>query len=196
VERGTRFGARARAGSLVTPPDDDVAGMFERGRALLATAGYEQYEVSSYARPGFRAVHNHLYWTGGAYLGVGASAASFRPLADGAGWRFTNPRGTESYLRAVDAGGGSPRPAKLERHSRADLENEAVWLGLRTADGIDRAAHRARFGVDPLADRERGTAARRCVDAGWLSVTDAALRLTPAGFLFADEVAGRLWRET
>jgi oxygen-independent coproporphyrinogen-3 oxidase len=196
VERGTPFGARARAGSLVTPPDEDVAAMFERGRAALAAAGYEQYEVSSYARPGSRAVHNHLYWTGAAYLGVGASAASFRPLADGTGWRFSNPRATETYLRAVDAGAGNPRPAKIERRTQPELENEAIWLGLRTTDGVDRAAHRARFGADPLAGRERAAASARCVAAGWLSVTDADLRLTPAGLLFADEVASRLWRET
>ena len=65
-----------------------------------------------------------------------------------------------------------------------------MWLGLRTTDGVDRVAHRARYGRDPLDGR---AAARSCLDAGWLVVDEATVRLTPAGFLFADEVATRLW---
>ena len=188
VERGTRFGALDRAGRLDRPDDDQVAAMFTWGRQALSAAGYLPYEVSSYARPGHRAVHNGLYWSGGAYLGLGASAASFRPLADGTGWRFTNARATATWLAA------SPRrPAHVEHRPRAALENEGLWLALRTADGIDRGAHAARHGADPLATAGRADAARRCVEAGWLEVTDAAIRLTPAGFLYADEVAARLW---
>ncbi len=193
VERGTKFGSLDRAGQLDRPDDEAVAAMFEWGRQALAAAGYAQYEVSSYAQPGRRAVHNALYWSGGAYLGVGASAASFRPLADGSGWRFTNPRATATYLKAVTQGAGSPAPAKVERRSVDELENEALWLGLRMVDGVDRVAHVQRYGRDPLAG-PRAAAADRCVQAGWLAVTMQAVRLTPAGFLFADEVAARLWR--
>jgi putative oxygen-independent coproporphyrinogen III oxidase len=186
VERGTAFGALDRAGRLPRPDDEAVAAMFTWGRQALAEAGYQQYEVSSYARPGRRAVHNGLYWSGAAYLGAGASAASFRPLTDGSGWRFTNPRATDTWLR-------DPGPAEAELRPREALENEALWLGLRTSDGVDRLAHAARYGRDPLAPAARVAAARQCVEAGWLEVTEVALRLTPAGFLFADEVAGRLW---
>lgn len=193
VERGTPFGALDRAGRLPRPDDEQVAEMFTFARAALGAAGYAHYEVSSWARAGRRAVHNALYWSGGAYLGVGASAASFRPLGDGAGLRFANPRATDTYLRAAAAGGGSPAPATVERRSPADLENEALWLGLRTADGVDRAAHAARHGRDPLAPAGRSAAARRCAEAGWLEITERALRLTARGFLFADEVASRLW---
>jgi oxygen-independent coproporphyrinogen-3 oxidase len=186
VERGTAFGALDRAGKLARPDDDAVATMFSWARQALGDAGYQHYEVSSYARPGRRSVHNALYWSGAAYLGAGASAASFRPLTDGSGWRFTNPRATDTYLR-------DPGPADAERRPLEALENEALWLGLRTADGVDRAAHARRYGSDPLVTGGRSGEARRCVEAGWLEVTDAALRLTPAGFLFADEVAERLW---
>jgi coproporphyrinogen III oxidase-like Fe-S oxidoreductase len=127
------------------------------------------------------------------YLGVGASAASFRPLADGGGWRFSNPRATDVYLGAARAAGGSPAVRHVERRSADDLENEAVWLGLRTTDGIDRLAHRARHGRDPLAGR--ASASAWALAAGWLVVDEARVRLTPAGVLFADEVAGRFWRD-
>ena len=191
IERGTVFGARDRAGGLPRPDDEAVAAMFEHARAAFAAAGLTPYEVSSYARPGRRARHNQLYWTLAPYLGVGASAASFRPLADGGGWRFSNPRATDVYLQAARAGAGSPAVRHVERRTAGDLENEALWLGLRTADGIDRAAHRRRHGRDPLAGREAAAGAAQ--SSGWLEIDDARLRLTPAGLLFADEIATRLW---
>jgi len=190
IERGTPFGARARKGQLVVPDDEAAAAMQEQVRDALAAAGFTQYEVSSHARPGRRAVHNSLYWTGAPYLGVGASAASFRPLADGTAWRFSNPRATDTYLKA--AAGGNPQPAQTERRQAADLENEAVWLALRTADGLDRASHARRFGAEPQVGREAELAS--CAARGWLVVTPEAIRPTPAGLLFADEIAARLWR--
>jgi len=195
IERGTPFGALDRAGKLPRAGDDAVAAMFQAGRQALAAAGLAHYEVSSYARPGRRARHNGLYWqaAGATYLGAGASASSFRPLADGGGWRWANPRATATYLRAARAGGGSPAPVHVERRSSGDLENEAVWLGLRTVDGVDRAAHRRRYGRDVLDGREAGVAA--CLQAGWLVVSDACVRLADSGWLFADEVATRLWRD-
>jgi oxygen-independent coproporphyrinogen-3 oxidase len=191
VERGTAFGSLDRVGRLPRPDDEMVAQMFESGRAALEAADLAQYEVSSYARAGHRARHNRLYWSLTPYLGVGASASSFRPLDDGTAWRFANPRATDAYLRAGRSGGGSPAVRQIERRSAADLENEALWLGLRTIAGIDRAAHQARHGVDPLAGREE--AAARATAAGWLAVDDERLRLTPAGVLYADEVAAWFW---
>ena len=190
IERGTPFGARARKGELVVPDDEAAATMQETVRDALGAAGFAQYEVSSHARPGRRAVHNSLYWTGAPYLGVGASAASFRPLADGTAWRFSNPRATDTYLKSAAA--GNPRPAQTERREAADLENEAVWLALRTSDGLDRARHARRFGADPAVGREAELEA--CTARGWLIATPDTIRPTPAGLLFADEVATRLWR--
>ena len=184
VERGTAFGALDRKGRLARPDDDAVAAMLEDARAAFAAGGLAPYEVSSYARDGRRSRHNQLYWALAPYLGLGASAASFRPLDDGTGWRFSNPRAADVYLR------GDP-PRHLERRSAADLDNEAVWLGLRRADGIDRAAHRARHGRDPMAGRE--AAAATAATAGWLSIDDRRVTITDAGVLYADEIAARLW---
>jgi oxygen-independent coproporphyrinogen III oxidase len=193
IERGTVFGARDRAGQLPRPDDEAVAAMFEHARTAFAAAGLPPYEVSSYAAPAHRARHNQLYWSLGPYLGLGASAASFRPLADGGGWRFSNPRATDVYLGAARTGGGSPAARHVERRTATDLENEAIWLGLRTIDGIDRAAHQARHGRDPLTGREPAVAWAEA--AGWVVVDATRIRLTPAGVLFADEIAGRFWRD-
>jgi oxygen-independent coproporphyrinogen-3 oxidase len=193
VERGTPFGARERAGMLPRPDEEAVAAMYSTAHEVLQGADFEHYEISSYARPGRRAVHNTLYWTGGAYLGVGASASSFRPLVDGTGWRFSNPRALKTYLGSAAVHEGNPLPAKVERRTAEDVENEGLWLGLRTSDGVDRAAHARRYGCDPLSSPERAAAAQKCADAGWLHVAPDRLRLTVTGFLFADEVASRLW---
>lgn len=192
VEPGTRFGALDRKGKLDRPADDLVATMYTTCEHVLTGAGYEHYEISSYARPGRRSVHNSLYWTMGAYLGLGVSAASFRPLASGDGWRFSNPRSVGNYLRGAKTHAGSVTPEQIELRSPAQLEDEALWLGLRMSDGVDRHAHKLRHGHDPLDLPERAAAAQACAAAGWLEVTPARLRLLPAGFLFADEVAVRL----
>lgn len=191
IEAETRFGVLERSGKLVRPADGETADMYRLGHELLTAAGYEHYEISSYARPGSRSRHNSLYWTMGAYLGLGVSAASLLPLSDGSGWRSSNPRSVKAYFDAVRETRGAIPPD--ERRSLAQLEEEALWLGLRTADGIDRAAHARRYGRDPLALPGRGDAAARCVDAGWLAVTPERLRLLPAGYLFADEVVVQLW---
>jgi oxygen-independent coproporphyrinogen-3 oxidase len=190
IERGTAFGARDRAGRLPRPDDEAVAAEFTYARGAFTAAGLLPYEISSYARPNRRSRHNQLYWTLAPYLGLGASAASFRPLADGTGWRFANPRATDVYLNQVRTGALVPR--HVERRKADDLENEAVWLGLRTADGVDRAAHRARHGLDPVVARQPEI--DRALAAGWLSCDETAMRLTPTGELFADEIAARFFR--
>jgi oxygen-independent coproporphyrinogen-3 oxidase len=190
VERGTAFGSLERAGRLDRPDDEITAAMYEHARGGLAAAGLAAYEISSYARPGRQSRHNRLYWALAPTLGVGVSAASFRPLDDGTAWRFSNARSTEVYLREARAG-RLATPRKSERRTAADLANEALWLGLRTIEGIDRRAFQARHGADPLAGRE--AEAMRAAAAGWLAADDDQLRLTEAGALFADEIAARLW---
>jgi oxygen-independent coproporphyrinogen III oxidase len=196
VEANTRFGALERAGRLARPGDDVAIAMYSLCHEMLTGAGYQHYEISSFARPGRRAVHNSLYWTAEAYLGLGVGAASFRPLARGGGFRSTNPRSLASYLDEVTAMKRTLPSAEVERRSPAQLEDEALWLGLRMSDGVDRLAHQRRFGLDPLALPERRAGADRCVAAGWLEVTEERVRLTAPGFHFADEVAVRLGRRS
>ncbi|MDX2021432.1 MAG: radical SAM family heme chaperone HemW [Deltaproteobacteria bacterium] len=191
VEPFTPFGQREKKGQLQRPDDDAVATMWELADATLTAAGYQHYEVSSYARPGARAIHNTLYWTQGAYLGVGCAAASLRPLASGGGWRFLNPRAAETYMQRSEQ--GSLAPAQVEWRTPAELEDEAVWLALRTSRGLDRAAHQRLFGADPLASPNRAQAAARLQTIGWLQITPTHLLPTVQGLMFADDLATRLW---
>ena len=191
VEPFTPFGQREKKGQLARPDDDAVATMWEQAHATLEAAGYQHYEVSSYARPGAQAVHNTLYWTQGAYLGVGSAAASLRPLASGGGWRFLNPRSAETYMLQSES--QRLQPAHVEWRSPSELEDEAVWLALRTRDGLDRQAHQRLFGADPLSAPGRASAAARLETIGWLQITATHLRPTVQGLMFADDLATRLW---
>jgi oxygen-independent coproporphyrinogen-3 oxidase len=182
VEERTAFGGLARAGLLALPDSGVAAEMYERIDERLRGAGFEHYEISSWAKPGRRAVHNTLYWTGGDYLGLGCSAHSFRRLPDGGGERFSVARSVDKWLHDTAF-------ATREVLDAAALEREAVWLGLRLLDGIDRAAHQQRHGVDVVA--AHAAEVERLVAEGLLVVTPERLRLSARGVLFADEVGAR-----
>ena len=129
-------------------------------------------------------MHNTLYWTGGEYLGLGCSAHSFRRLPDGGGERFSVARSVDDWLRA-------PAVATSETLDAAALEREAVWLGLRFLDGIDRAAPRAPRTAS-IPSRAHADEVARLVGEGLVDASTAErLRLTPRGVLFADEVGAR-----
>jgi oxygen-independent coproporphyrinogen-3 oxidase len=182
VEDRTAFGGLMRAGLLSVPDSGVCAEMYERIDTRLTAAGLPHYEISSWARPGRRAVHNTLYWTGGEYLGLGCSAHSFRRLPEGGGERFSVARSVDEWLRA-------PSVATRETLDAAALEREAVWLGLRLLDGVGRAAHARLYGVDPVAAHEAEVS--RLVAEGLVAVTPDRVALTARGVLFADEVGAR-----
>ena len=175
IEDRTAFGKRVRDGRLVPLPEDTLAELYEGVHDLLTGAGYEHYEISSYARPGKRAVHNALYWRGSAFLGLGVGAASLELAPDGTGRRLTNPRRASEYLAAPGA------PAEVVACSASDLAAERAWLGLRTSSGV--------------AERELAAAPGL---AEWLVAERLAERVsgricpTLRGFLMADHIATRV----
>jgi oxygen-independent coproporphyrinogen-3 oxidase len=188
IEERTAFGRAARAGRLRPLDPDRVARLYTAVHHHLTGRGYEHYEISSYALPGQRAVHNQLYWHGGEYLGLGTGAASFRYLGGGGAERVTNVRAVRSYLAAT--GGARPRAradarvAEREFLSPAAVAADAVWLALRTCDGAPaQALSRAPALVD------------------WLVACDLAklrggrVRPTLKGFLHADHIATRVVAE-
>jgi oxygen-independent coproporphyrinogen-3 oxidase len=179
IEHATPFGRRAERGALRLPEEDLVGEMFEQARDRLGAAGFEHYEVSSYARPGRRAVHNQLYWSGGEYLGLGVSAHSFARLPDGSGRRSANHRDTDAYLAAP-----SRAIAEREELSPERLARDAAWLGLRRlSDGIDART------AAPFA-----SAIERLLAEGMVERTvSGRVRLSRRGVLFADEVALRFF---
>jgi len=179
VHEGTPFADLQRAGQLCLPDEESQREMFLLARRRLTQAGYEHYEVSNYALPGFRSRHNERYWTGGDYLGLGAAAHSFV-----GGMRWANPPDMAHYREQLLAG-CLPRRLEPSPRGRA-LLGEQVMLGLRRLEGIDPAAFRSRFGAD-LPD-VYGAELARLVEAGFVEWAEQRLRLTEEGLLVADAV--------
>ncbi len=184
IEERTPFGAAARSGTLVATPDEETALLFEEAHARLTAAGYEHYEVSAYARPGRRGLHNEAYWRGVEYLGLGNGAHSFhRPTAD-TGVRWSSHRSVTQYLAARPAPAATPLAqdplvAEVTPQDAQALAEDALWLGMRTSDGVPRAL---------VAGRDLS----HLLAAGLVTADDDRIRPTPRGLLFADEIGARL----
>jgi oxygen-independent coproporphyrinogen III oxidase len=173
IEDRTAFGQRVRSGRLVPLDEDALADLYIATDAALAAAGFEHYEISSYARPGKRAVHNSLYWRGAPFLGLGVGAASLAIASDGSGERATNPRRIADYLAAPGA------PADVVAIPAVEMAADRAWLGLRTTDGVAEGMLSTEIATWIVGE---GLATRR---AGRICPT---LR----GFLMADRIAARI----
>ena len=162
---------------MVTRQDDGLAAaQYQLAEELLAVAGFEHYELSSWARPGFESRHNSAYWERRPYTGIGAGAHSFDGMS-----RSWNERDLDRYLARTEAGeralaGGE----QLDEPTRAF---EAIALGLRRVAGLSRAAFAQEFGTDPV-ERFAGAIEE---GAGLLEVGAETIRLSPRGRLFANE---------
>jgi oxygen-independent coproporphyrinogen-3 oxidase len=163
------------------PSDDLAADAYALAIERLGAAGYEQYEISNFARPGFRCAHNENYWRNGPYLGLGVGAASY---LDGA--RITHTRDRAAYEAAALA--GAPIPGEVERLTGDARTGEAIMLALRTREGVDAAGFAERYGVDVFARYAAEIA--EWTAAGMLDATGGRLRLTPAGRFVANDVCG------
>jgi len=174
IEEGTPFAKHQRQGRLTPLGEEEQAQQYERGTARLEAAGYEHYEVSNFARPGFRSQHNWGYWQGGEYLGVGLAAHSLL-----GGRRSWNQRRLGDYLGDVEAG-RSPE-AGAEVLDPVSARGEALWLGLRTSEGA--------LLPPGLAGRGRLT---ELVAEGYLELRGERVGLTRRGFLLADALGVEL----
>ena len=119
--------------------------MYQRLCQRAREAGFEHYEISNFALPGFRSRHNSSYWTGSPYLGFGPGAHSY----DGQRTRRANLPSLDTYLSFYSSPRGGQEgalPFSCETLTTTDLHNEAVMCGLRTREGIDLPRFLSRFG--------------------------------------------------
>lgn len=177
IERGTKFFTEHARGAFVLPAEDDAAAMYEHTQARLAQAGRPAYEISNHARPGAACRHNLIYWRYQDYVGVGPGAHG--RFAVGAAKQATRrASGPEAWLEAVERDGhGTAETVSVEGR---DLVEEALMMGLRLADGIDRAIFAAVAGTDPV-DALGEAKLAPLVAAGFLEISPRHLRATSAG---------------
>jgi oxygen-independent coproporphyrinogen-3 oxidase len=182
-EPRTEFAMLRTEGKLIPANEDLETDMYLSAIADMRAAGYGHYEVSNFAKAGFRSKHNLNYWRCGDYRGFGAGAHSHEGDK-----RWANHAVPKDYIAASQA--GRPLAGFEETLTRDQQLFEAVFLGLRMVDGIDIAAYKEHWGVSPLArlpevweDLERN---------GLLAVTDLNVRLTERGLLLSDSVLAKL----
>ena len=183
LEEGTPFARRGRVG-LGLPDDEDVAderavALWEQAAERLTAAGYEHYEISNFARGGYRSRHNLHTWQSHDYLGLGVAAHSCL-----GGVRFGNSRDIDAFLRGEDI------TEFREISTPAEREGEYVMLALRLADGIDEREFHTRFGYGFY--ETRAAALRLFMDAGFVTRCGDRTRLTPRGWTVSNAILTEL----
>ncbi len=167
VEPGTALAVQVQQGRMVLPDEDEVVRQYHILHDAFEAAGFHQYEVSNYARPGFESRHNSRYWNRTPYLGLGPGAHSF----DGCRRRWNNPDGSigEETLTPTDA------------------FNELLMTSLRTVKGLP-------LSVVPEGNKERlHLAMQPYIDCGWIVLKDNHYSPTAEGLLHADGMASDLF---
>lgn len=174
VEEGTRMARWVEEGIACIPDDDLVNEMQRMAVMKLAKAGFERYEISNFAQPGFESRHNYTYWTGGEYLGLGSAAHSLMNNL-----RFGNPPELARYLA------GERRLDECLR-TREDRREEMLMLATRTVRGLDLDEWHSNFG-----DRLEETKAKeieKLINYGLIEIGNGFLKLTTVGLELQDSV--------
>jgi len=197
IEKGTPFETSVQKGFIPTPDSDLAADMYELADKLVGESGFEQYEISNWAIPGYVCHHNINYWRNQSYLGVGPGAHSHMR-----GRRFANidsPRAYIQKVKALDSSsfGSWNFESAIENgpiefveviDERLDVA-ETIMLGLRLTDGIFSNDFTSRFGYD-ITDKFSGVI-KELEQYGLLKHDTNRLYLTPRGRLLGNEVFER-----
>lgn len=181
VEPGTPLADRVERGERL-PDDDEQAERYLWTVCRLAQAGYDQYEISNFARAGFQSRHNLKYWMGLPYIGIGVAAHS-----DFGGCRYAYVRDLEQYIRGMLEGGEVL--AESERIPPRERGSEYLMLRLRTTHGIEEWEYRREYymNFDPIAAKLAQYEQR-----GWAARAGRRWHFTPEGFLLSNRLIGEL----
>jgi putative oxygen-independent coproporphyrinogen III oxidase len=179
IEPKTIFYNLWRKGTLPLPSEEEEAEMYEEAMRQMELHGYQQYEISNYARPGFQSRHNLTYWNNEEYYGIGAGAHSY---VDGI--RRVNIGPIKQYIAKVQETGLPYR--EVHRVTWMEQMEEEMFLGLRKTEGVSKRRFSEKFGRD-MHD-VFGAAIRAERQKGLLEETDTHVRLTRRGRLLGNEV--------
>lgn len=171
IEEETPFAALYNTGKLHLPDENTERKMDRLLKNELQKRGFEKYEISSFAKPGFESKHNLAYWDLTPYLGYGLGAASFYD-----GCRYTNTRDINAYL-----GNWSDHPPRQEAHclDKPELMGDYMMLGLRKTKGVSLQLFKERFGCDLRAVYRNEM--KPLIDNGLVTLENGYLHLTSKG---------------
>jgi oxygen-independent coproporphyrinogen III oxidase len=181
VEQDTKLASNIQRQRTPAPDEGLQIEMDEAAQQILGDAGYERYEVSNYAKPGYVCRHNLLYWTNGEYLGLGPSAQSYL-----GGTRFGNVANLAAYNTSLEA-----NHLPIEDRTRLSEEEQlrdAVIFGLRLIHGIP-----TRHLLQHAANYGHATVTAKLLAQQLLEEDGERIRLSARGRLQADTIAGQLY---
>lgn len=175
IHEATPLAEQIRSKRQPMPDEDIAAEMYEVMLERIA-AGYSQYEISNFSKPGFWSKHNNKYWRLDPVFGFGVSAHSFDGVE-----RYANERDTAKYVSRIE----SETSAEIMRE-KIDAVSEFIFLGLRLNRGINLSEFRERFGID-IGDRYRDEIAQLIKD-NLIERSAETIKLTKKGMLFSNDV--------
>ena len=203
VEEGTKLAHDIERGRVPGPDGDLQADMYEWSQGRLAEAGYQQYEISNWCRPGEESRHNLVYWHNGEWLGLGPGAHSHW-----GGYRFADVYSPRQYIELVQRTAAAGIDPHAEPVTLLDSQKQVTFvhsqpldlqmadtaiLALRLNEGLDAAEFRRRFGRE--ADDVYGPVFDEMISHGMLERANGRIRLTDRGRYVANEVFVRLLPE-
>jgi len=179
IKPGTEYYKKYKKGKLKLPNEDEEFDMYNWVIKFLEESGFEHYEISNFARPYKRSMHNLIYWQNKPYLGIGAGAYSFIK-----GYRYMNYENPARYTKEIMSG-----KLPVDNGEKLSLRKrmiETIILGLRTKDGVGYIKFKTRFGVnlnDIFAEQ-----VNKLVNLGLLQKDDYRIKLTREGVFLANTV--------
>lgn len=189
IEPVTAFGKKYQAGNNPLPPDKITANMYRLASQILQEAGYIHYEISNYAKDGYKCKHNQVYWYNQSYYGFGMGAASYIENK-----RFTRPRNRKEYFAWVENLSKTNGIIDTEKLTKIDILLETLMLGLRLSEGVNLEKINLQFG-DKIVEQ-----IIKCVQPylakNWVLIDEKTnyLKLTdPEGFLYSNIILSDLF---
>ncbi|MBJ9988116.1 MULTISPECIES: radical SAM family heme chaperone HemW [Paenibacillus] len=180
VEENTLFHTMYQKNQLPLPNEDDELKMYLLLMEKMKEAGYEQYEISNFAKPGFHSRHNMAYWLNEDYYGLGAGAHGYV-----GGMRHMNIKGVNPYTEATKE--GLPRMESFEV-PREEAMEDFLMVGLRVLKGVSRTHFEEQFGVS--MEDMFAKPLHKMLNTGLLEETGDGYRLSERGILFGNDVFG------
>jgi putative oxygen-independent coproporphyrinogen III oxidase len=181
IEPQTPFGKQLKPGEKPLPSDELTADLYRFAQRTLTEAGFEHYEISNYAKPGYQCQHNRVYWENRSFYGFGMGATSYLKEM-----RVSRPRKLKEYYDWI----GAPQPE--EKMDQTELMLDSLMVGLRLREGIDLEQFKQNFGEDKIAK------VLQCLGlyekSNWIEITAKRMKLTdPEGFLFSNVILTKLF---
>lgn len=179
LEEGTPLYEAVERGRVSVAEDDELADRYLWAVERLAEAGYQQYEVSNFSKPGYPSRHNLKYWRGEEYVGFGPGAHS-----DFGGCRYSYLPDLEGYIDGMTS--GKPIVAEYEQIPEKERAREYLMLRLRTVEGVSGSEYaRFRMSFEPIQKQMEQYAAQ-----GWMVCEKDRWHFTPKGFLLSNTLIG------